>query len=249
MLESHVYDTKFEGEKDIIAKNVTLIETSTKGKKHIRFAMVSDTQRGYGDMTDFVNHINKCDDIDFIINGGDLTDFGLTQEFSHSRDIHNRLKFPYACVVGNHDFLGTGSYVYREMFGDFDYSFIAGNVLFLCLNTNSMEFNFDFTVPNLDFLRKKIEGLSPETEKTIAVMHAAPNDMTFNQDMASEFHSLLRQFPNLQLCIYGHDHHYRDDDLFGDGIMYIECPTIVRRNYIIFDINEDNTYDYELCQF
>ena len=50
---------------------------------------MGDSQRWYDETLDFVNHLNKRDDIDFVIHGGDYSDFGVTDEFLWQRDIMN----------------------------------------------------------------------------------------------------------------------------------------------------------------
>ena len=49
---------------------------------------------------DFVKEINKRNDIDFVIHGGDMSDFGLTKEFLWQRDIMNGLNVPYVALIG-----------------------------------------------------------------------------------------------------------------------------------------------------
>ena len=39
---------------------------------------MGDSQRWYDETLDFVGEINKRDDIDFVIHGGDMSDFGVT---------------------------------------------------------------------------------------------------------------------------------------------------------------------------
>ena len=39
---------------------------------------MGDSQRWYDETADFVSHLNKRDDIDFVIHGGDVSDFGVT---------------------------------------------------------------------------------------------------------------------------------------------------------------------------
>ena len=70
---------------------------------------MGDSQRWYDETEDFVKEINKRNDIDFVIHGGDMSDFGLTKEFLWQRDIMNGLNVPYVALIGNHDCLGTGS--------------------------------------------------------------------------------------------------------------------------------------------
>ena len=38
------------------------------------------------------------EDIDFVLHGGDVSDFGLTDEFLWQRDFMNGLKVPYAVL-------------------------------------------------------------------------------------------------------------------------------------------------------
>ena len=80
--------------------------------------------------------------IDFVIHGGDMSDFGVTKEFLWQRDIMNGLKVPYVALIGNHDCLGTGEETYKTVFGPTNFSFIAGNVKFVCLNTNALEYDY-----------------------------------------------------------------------------------------------------------
>lgn len=107
MIEYHPYDLNISGEKDINAKNIARIEESTKGKREISFIVISDTQRWYDETVDAVNAINARNDIDFVLHTGDLSDFGARHEFELQRDILNKLKVPYVCVIGNHDCIAT----------------------------------------------------------------------------------------------------------------------------------------------
>lgn len=116
LFEAHPYDGKVTGETGINQKNIQLIEKSCADKESIRFALVGDTQRWYDETEDFVDAINQRDDIDFVIHGGDVADFGLTDEFMWQRDILNRLKVPYVVIIGNHDCLATGEGVFRKIF-------------------------------------------------------------------------------------------------------------------------------------
>ena len=83
--------------------NIEQIEAKCKGKTTIRFITMGDSQRWYDETEDFVKEVNKRDDIDFVIHGGDMSDFGLTKEFLWQRDIMNGLKVPYVVLIGNHD--------------------------------------------------------------------------------------------------------------------------------------------------
>lgn len=130
MLESHPYDVNISGEKLLTDKNIQLIEASLSGKETFTFAMISDTQRGYDETKDAEKAIN-AGDIDFVVHGGDFTDFGATREFVWQRDILSNLEMPYISVIGNHDCVATGIDAYKAIFGKLDYTFTAGDVKFM----------------------------------------------------------------------------------------------------------------------
>ena len=106
-----------------------------------------------------------------MLHGGDLTDFGITKEFLWQRDILNTLNVPWVTVIGNHDCLGSGEQAYEAVFGKQNYHFTAGNVLFVCLNTNAMEFNYSTPVPDFNFLGKLIRNIPPNVEKTVLLQY------------------------------------------------------------------------------
>lgn len=249
MLESSPYDVRITGEKHLTGKNIALIEQRTSSKSRIRFAMISDTQRGYDETLDAVDAINHLDGIDFVLHGGDLTEYGATKEFLWQRDILNKLKVPYVCVIGNHDCVATGVESYQSLFGNLNFSFVAGNVKFLCLNTNALEFDHSTAVPDMNFIKGELYSLDKNVEKTVVLMHAGPFSEQFNNNIAAEFHYLLKQFPNLQFCVYGHGHHTKVSEPFNDGVKYYECGNIKKRSMLLFTLNSDNTYEYEVVDF
>lgn len=174
MIEYHPYDSDIDGDIHINAKNVERIEQSLKGKREIAFAVVSDTQRWYDETEDAVESINRREPLDFVIHTGDLSDFGAKIEFQMQRDILNKLKVPYVCLLGNHDCLGSGEQTFRRIFGEPDFAFTAGNVRFICLNTNALEYDYSTAVPDFSFLRAEYANYPDQAEKTVVAMHAGP---------------------------------------------------------------------------
>lgn len=174
--------------------------------------------------------------------------YGATREFEWQRDILADLKIPYISVIGNHDCIATGIDAYKTIFGRLNYSFLAGDVLFLCLNTNALEFDYSTAVPDFGFLRQELADINPNIRRTIVLMHAGPFSEQFNNNVADDFHRLLKSFPSLQFCLYGHGHNLAASDLFTDGVMYYECANIKKRSFLLFTIKEEG-YDYEVVEF
>lgn len=245
----HPYDTRFSGDVDINRRNIEKIEQECRDKDTLRFVFMGDTHGWYSDTQDMVKTINAhADSIDFVIHGGDLTDTGTTREFTWTRDILQRIAVPYVALIGNHDFLGTGDEVYRRMFGQLDFSFIAGRVKFVCLNTNATEYDYVAAVPNFDFMEEQLTADSALFDRTIVCMHARPYSDQFNNNVAKAFEHYVRLFPRLLCCLNAHDHHLQADDLYADGVMYYGCDCAEHRSYLLFTITPDG-YDYKVVRF
>lgn len=248
MLEVHPYDAYVRGEKNLNEKNIQAITTKLKDQKEFRFAFISDTQRWYDETEAMVSHINKRGDVDFVIHGGDISDFGATHEFILQRDIMLDFRMPWVALLGNHDCLGTGEDVFGEIWGNPNYYFQAGNVLFICLNTNCMEYDYSEPVPDFSFLENLMKNLPEGVEKTVVVMHVPPFDLEFNNNVANVFQLYLKEFPNLLFCMNGHAHHYKINEFFNDGVLYYQTPCAKERAYILFTITEDG-YEHELIEY
>lgn len=246
--EYHPYDGRISGATDINAKNIVRIEKNCMGKDSIRFILMGDTQRHYDETEAFVKATNKRTDIDFVIHGGDISDFGVTKEFMWMRDIMNKLSVPYVALLGNHDCLGNGEEIYNKIFGKENFTFMAGNTKFVCLNTNAMEYDYSRPVPDFGFLEEEIEKQTPGHEKTVAVMHVKPYSGDFNNNVARVFHRALTGFPNLQFCLHAHEHELMVNDIFEDGIIYYGSDYIKRRSYLLFTITQIG-YTYEVVNY
>ncbi|MDR2843615.1 MAG: metallophosphoesterase [Candidatus Symbiothrix sp.] len=249
MIEYHPYDGKITGKTGINNKNIARIESACAGKTTIRFILMSDTQRHYDETKAFVKSINRRNDIDFVIHSGDITDFGLTKEFLWIRDIMEKLTVPYVVLLGNHDCLANGIQVFNEVFGEENFSFIAGNTKFVCLNTNAFEFDYSHPVPYFHFIEQEIKSRQGEYSKTVVAMHAPPFSEQFDNNVANVFQQYIKAFPNPQFCLNGHEHNLKVLERFDDGLLYYGVPDIAKRKYFLFTLNPDDTYDYEVVEF
>lgn len=260
LIDYHPYEGKTSGEANIIARNVPLIEQRGKGRETFRFAVISDTQRHYDDTEDVVNELNARTDIDFVLHAGDMTDFGLTDEFEWMRDRLVKIRLPWVCVLGNHDTLGNGEHIYQKLFGAYNYGFTFGHVRFECINTNALEFETSANVPDISFLiseRQLVDSINvqhPDSiTRTIFLMHSRPDDEQFNANVAVLFEYRIREFPGMKegqgFCINGHNHHYEILEPFGDGTLYYGAADIHKRNYLLFTIYPDGKYEHEQVFF
>ena len=133
LIDYHPYDGRLDSDtsREINPTNIERIEKVCEGKDTIRFIFMGDTQRSYNETEDFVKYVNQLDSIDFIIHGGDYTEFGLKKEFEWNDDILSKLKVPYVGLIGNHDVIGNGDQVFRKIFGNENFSFVVSDVKFV----------------------------------------------------------------------------------------------------------------------
>lgn len=248
LIDYHPYDVRIDGETGINDKNIARIETLCQGKDTLRFAFMGDSQRWYDETQDFVTDVNRRDDIDFVIHGGDLSDFGVTDEFLWQRDILNRLKMPYVALIGNHDCLGTGEETFRAVFGNPNFAFIAGRVKFVCLNTNAIEYDYSRPIPDFDFMENEMTERADEFDRTVIAMHIRPYCGEFNNNVARVFQRYVNLYPDIQFCLAAHEHRLAEEDLFDDGIMYYLSDCMKHRNYYIFTLTPDG-YEREAVYF
>ena len=223
VIDYHPYDGKLStDERHLNAQHIAQIEADTEDKDTLRFVLFGDTQRSYDEMEAFVQHINaQRDDLDFLIHGGDYTEYGTTAEYEWTARILQELECPYVGLIGNHDVLGNGDAVFRTLFGDDNFSFVAGNVKFVCLNTNALEYDYSNPVPDFEFILDEIQKTDAER---------------------------IRKFPNLLFCLHAHNHTVQVNDLFGDGILYYGCANMGQRNYLLFTLTP-NGYTYESISY
>ncbi len=247
--EYHPYEVRLDGKyKDINKKNIERIRALDTGKDTVRFVFGGDTQRWYDETEDFVKSVNNRDDIDFVVQGGDLSDFGMKKEFCMIHDILSKLKVPYVAIVGNHDHLGSGEEIYEAMYGDLNFAFVFGGVKFLCLNTNALEYDYSTPVPDFVFLQNELQDSVVEYDRTVAMMHTPPDDLIFNNNVKYVFQKCLRTFKNLMFCVHAHTHRLMQTDFYNDGIIYYGADAMVHRNYLLFTITKDS-YEYEVVYF
>jgi hypothetical protein len=159
----------------------------------------------------------------------------------------NTLKYgvvPYVVVLGNHDCLGTGIETYHKMFGPSNFSFIAGRVKFVCLNTNALEYDFTDPIPDFDFLNTELQADASRYDRTVFCMHAPPLCEQFNNEVLQAFHHYLSLFPGVLFCTAGHLHKNDCFSPLDDGITYYVTDSANHRNYILFTITP-NGYEAE----
>jgi len=230
------YDVRLQlEEQDLNKKN---LEKITAPPIHpgdtLRFAVISDTQRFYDELEACVTAINKhsaqIEKIDFVINNGDLTDYGLAEEFKWSYARTKKFNMPYLAVIGNHDCVAKGQQVYEAMFGPTDFTMQVARYRFIFLNTNSLEYAQPL-VPDINFMRGAF-GDTAAYDQAFVISHVPPFDAEFDRNKTAAFAALIRQ-NKVSLAIHGHQHSFRFTRPFKDGQGYLITGDLQERAFYV----------------
>ncbi len=237
---SYVID--FEGEDRGV--NHANIEKLSKNSINdtIRIAFTGDTHVFFDEFEDFVSAVNKRNltkSIDFTIHVGDIADFGLPQQYLWGNSYLLNLDIPYFVVLGNHDMVGTGGLAYSQMFGEYDFSFIYADIKFIFVNTNSMEFNFNGEVPNINWLDLQLQPDSSFTN-AVVIFHVPPMDDSFDPKLEEEFYSTIAKYNNVLFAVHGHTHHHEVYKPYSDSTTYVNVYGVEHLKYNVISISNNN---------
>jgi predicted phosphodiesterase len=166
---------------------------------------MGDCQRFYALTEQFVDKVNRLNDVDFVLITGDLTDFGIETEFEYMHETLERLNVPYVTVIGNHDLVYNGSQVFKEMYGSLNFSFKHSDIKFICANTNGREVGFNGTLPNLEWLENEIDSLE-QNESFVVVGHVSPKTRDFDSKLKEPFLKMLESDKRFLFLLTGHEH-------------------------------------------
>lgn len=197
------------------------------------FAIVSDSHTDYDDFRDIIKDINQKAEALFLIHAGDFTYLGWSTEFQSANSILKELTIPYLTVIGNHEWLSNGRQFYKQMFGDFDYSFVFNDYKFIFLDANSQA-NLG-EPPNLDWLEDQLSG--PDRYNLVFVIaHQPPFDPTWSDETENRYRQLMAE-NKVSLSIHGHLHYYWYGERYNDGVKYLVVDNAGDRDYCIVSVD------------
>lgn len=227
-----------ENEKNINGKNIARIEAlSLTTKDTLRFVLTADLQGFYKENEEMVKSINGRSDVDFVLVGGDLTDFGLTKEFKLIHQDFKNLSVPYVAVIGNHDAVNNGQQAFKAMYGDYNTSFTVGNSKFILLNTNYIE--FDKKVPDLDWLESELAA-SSAYENVFVLSHIPPQNDEFGREKSERYYQLISQY-NVSYSLHGHNHSFKEFFPADGKVPYVQTAAADDREYLEFTVIGNKT--------
>ena len=227
-----------EKDKNQNTKNLELLQ-SKEQKDSFCFVVISDTQRFYEELDDFVKKINSYPDISFVVLNGDMTDFGLRSEYLWISDRLQKLSFPSLVVIGNHDMLGNGRELYKQMYGPENFGFSFSGYKFIVLNSNSQEVGHNGSLPDTTWLKQELSA-TPSQQKIFILSHLAPFSGDFDRSLEQPYVKMLANNGNVIYSIHGHEDISYLGQPYGPPVNYLVVNSINNRSFVLIKVNKIN---------
>ncbi len=202
------------------------------------FAAIGDSQRWEDEVPGAVASINADPDVRFVLHVGDITEYGLAREYVWVNEMLDELHAPLLTVIGNHDLFGNGGAIYEAVYGPFNYTFIFGRTKFVFFDSNSREYSFDGSVPDIDWVERE---LIPDAtwDRAIVVTHVPPENRDFDRKLTPKYEAALERFANVALSLHGHEHRFRDA-VVGDGpVPLVVTNKMASRSWVRITVGPD----------
>jgi Icc protein len=231
LFEYNVYEiNRFES--PIEATNAYNIE-QLQQREHrdtLYLVFTGDTQRHYNELEEMVNAVNELPKVDAVFISGDLVEFAFSREYEWICEQLLRLEAPFLTVIGNHDCQATGLEVYQQIYGPLNYSFTWNSIRFVMHNTNSREFNFNGSVPDLAWMHQSLADTG-NYKFSLFMCHIPPNHTDFDSSLEMEYTKLVRESKNTILLAHGHRHNGVLSQPYYDGTWYLNTSSPLKRNF------------------
>ena len=235
--------------KNLNANNISQIKNMSLSYP-ITIALISDTHNFYSQLRDTIDKIKSdTSPYDFLIHGGDITNAGLQKEFDYYHSLRNKLPIPAVHAIGNHDAITNGITIFRNIYGDFDFTFQIAQTHFIFFNNNNLEFG-DKPI-NLDWLEARLSEAKAIVDadgigQIIVVNHITYNDTTrYTSTQIQRYIQLITDY-NATLSMNGHINNHSVHS--NNGIEYLTIGSVEHDSFIKLTLNSPSQLDYTLEQ-
>ena len=198
-------------------EKLRLIESQIAAEDTFKIGLISDSHTYYNSLADVAEQIENDTNIDLVLHGGDMTDGGMIAEYNIFHQLMHDLKAPYFTVIGNHDCLANGRYIYNDMFGPENYSFVFKNCKFVFFNNIIWELNN--AEPDYQWLRDELFTNIPY-DHLFVIAHIPPWSDQFSPLNTYAYRNMMDS-ANVSMSIHGHHHDHYFGNYFGDRIPYL----------------------------
>jgi predicted phosphodiesterase len=216
------YDANTE-HSNVNPENISEILGKQPSGDSLVFIAISDTHTEYSDLRAAVTTINKMEGISFVMVCGDITDWGLFNEFDDYYHLISRLNIPFVTLMGNHDYLSNGKLIFNKMFGPTNFYFDIGKYRMVVFD--NVVWENGNREPDFNWFQQTLDV--PEGMTSIACFHIHPFDPQLGNGYADKMCGIIGKYP-VNLSIFGHGHDCWEKNI--NNRRYFMVPDITMRN-------------------
>ena len=196
-----------------LAALLLICSCNSVSTKPIKFAFVTDihisgAKEPMADLESSIADMNTIEDLDFVIFGGDITEFGSDEEIMAAKKAMDNLKHKYYIVSGNHDskWSESGCNTFAKVFGYEVFDFEYNGVRFLGCNSGPNMRMAPALVPRESMVwLDSLTSVIPKDVPVIFINHYPLDDAMLNYAAVKD---MLKRV-NIQVAICGHGHNDR----------------------------------------
>lgn len=200
---------------EVVVENIVGDVDLAPGATSFSFAMIGDTQPLSGNepnplvATHIMERVAHEEDLDFIVQVGDLTYAGNPLEYEHVREqITTYAKVPFYPVVGNHDAVDAeGLELFEHYFGHITYAFDYGNsrFIFLCSELSGQQGRI--TGDQIAWLEEELRS-NADKDHVFITVHQPIYPVFHGLDNTGEVQEVIERYDNVSAIFQGHEHTY-----------------------------------------
>lgn len=182
---------------------------------------------------------------DFIINTGDITEFGSAIEFEHYRTIIDSSGLNFDHALGNHDvrWSNIGKKQFVKWLGPLYRSFETAGIHFIILDSGLLLEQYGhFSQQQLNWLQQELKNIGSEKPIILAAHHPVFLERKY-VDNEFEFLELLDGY-NIILFLCGHGHRNQHWQLNGIDFLMTGAVKSASPNYRLFERDNDSLRIY-----
>lgn len=221
---------------NLTQKNLNRLAALPAAQLPIKIAAIGDPQGTPEDLETLVKKLNTRNDLRLMLVLGDLTDYGLQNEYLWAARALEKSKIPYFTVVGNHDAIAHGKKIYQDMFGAFNYTFEDAGLKFVMWNNNQYEFGEQ----DFSWLESVVD------ERSIVNSHIPPVKDQHRLEQVALWKDIGKR-ASILASLHGHRGGKTDFLSEEQGVPYYVAPRVRGVRYSVITIDENRKVSFQLC--
>ena len=230
----------------VVVDNIEQGTAIDPGTDSFSFAMIGDMQPVSGGgvsnpyVASYVMDAVSREDIDFIIQVGDLTYAGHEIEYFQVRDqLTAMARVPFYAAVGNHDTAASvGLDLFIDYFGDAYYAFSYGNPYFIFLSSELAGEKGLITGDQLAWLDSELAAHT-DMEHIIITVHQPIYPVFHGIENQAEVQQVIERYQNVSAIFQGHEHTYSHEVIAGMDVFVTGGATWLDGQY-----EEEDTFNH-----